>query len=319
LALAEVSILRPTATPWRVILSAYVNAALDSPHTKAAYRRDITVSLEGMAITSLDELTGAILAQYRADLMAGRLAPPSVARRLYALRGFLKWSGIFGAHQLDDRVINAALKVPRFTVQRPYILPSPDELARLWTVAGRRANTYALLSLCMGTGLRVSEIAHLRIKDLYADLEGGPVIHVDRGKGSKDRNVPMQPDYFRGVLLYLESTGRSLNSPGRVFIAEDRRTGPTSTGITSTGLAAMLRRMAKDAGIDHRLSVHSLRHFYAVTVLRHSHDLTSVQKLLGHSSPTVTAKYTDHLALADLRAALPDSSPCASPGGSHRP
>lgn len=138
--------------------------------------------------------------------------------------------------------------------------------------------------------------------------EGEPAIRVYQGKGGKDRIVPMMPDYFRGITAYLEATGRTVTSPGRVFLADDRarQSRGKGAGITSTGLYLMLRSVLVEGGIDtRRRGVHALRHQYAIEVLRESKNLVVVQKLLGHANIATTSRYVDHLELGELRDALP--------------
>src|ERR1039458_9103372 len=121
---------------------------------------------------------------------------------------------------------------------------------------------YAAMCCWLGAGLRVSEVACLRIQDCFEDLEGGPAVKVNLGKGSKDRIVPMLPDYFQGITNYLHSTGRDLGSPGRVFVAQDRarESRGQRAGITACGLRLMLKAVMAEAGIEtFRKGPHALR------------------------------------------------------------
>ena len=296
-------------TSWEVILGAFLNAAVDSANTRRAYRRACVEACQWLGIYSLGELNGAMLAAYRADV-CGRpnLGPASQAQVLYAFRSFLKWSGTLGAHRTTWEVVSTALRPPTAVVRNPYRVLSEAELARAWEEGSKRPITMALLCLALGAGLRVSELSALRIRDLYPDLEGGPAVFVSQAKGAKDRTVPLQPFYFEGVVAYLEATGRTLQSPGRVFLADDRaaRSRPRSQAMSTSGLFHAVKALLARAGVDaERRGPHVLRHQFALGVLRHSHNLTAVQKLLGHANLATTSRYLDHLNLADLRAALP--------------
>jgi integrase/recombinase XerC len=270
-----------------------------------------------MGIRSLAEVNGAMLAAYRAEVAANpALGPASQAQALYSLRSFFKWAGILGAHGLNQQVLYASLRPPKSTVRNAYRILTADETARLWRAASFRADWYALICVCLGAGLRISEIAALRIQDCYQDLEGGPAIRVYQGKGGKDRIVPMLPEFFDGIANLLRATGRDLTSPGRVFVAADRARSARGQGgrISTPGLSFMLKRILAGAGIEsHRVGVHALRHTYAIGVLRESKNLTVVQKLLGHSSVTTTSRYVDHLEIGELRDALPKQGPSAQP------
>ncbi|HUY25426.1 MAG TPA: tyrosine-type recombinase/integrase [Candidatus Saccharimonadales bacterium] len=299
----------PAAVPWERILEAFLNTHLDSPVSVRSYRHQCSRGLQSIGVTSLDQLTGELLGEYRAEVIGDPTkAPASKASALDTLRSFLKWAGEFGAHSLDDRVVNKCLKSPTVSVVNPYRTLKGTEPMRLWAVAARRPVAYALVCVCLGAGLRVSEIAALRVEDCHADLEGGPAIHVRHGKGGKDRVVPMIGIYFDGITAYLEATGRDLSSRGPVFVANDRARFSRDNlgGITTCGLSHMLRKVLDEAGVDrHRRSIHALRHQFALGVLRQSGNLVAVQKLLGHASPKTSTRYTDHLEVGDLRSALP--------------
>lgn len=296
-------------TRWQAVLAAFLNAGVDSPNTRRAYQRACVDACQWLGIQSLAEVTGAMLAGYRANVLARpSLGPAAKGQILYAVRSFLKWSGALGAHRLTWEVIATALRAPRAIVDSPFRTFSEEELARVWAEGRKRPVTHALLCLALGAGLRVSEISALKISDLYPDLEGGPAVFVSQGKGGKDRVVPLQPEHFQGIADYLEATGRTLQSAGRVFRAEDAaaasRGGPSS--MSTSGLYCAFKRLLGRAHLDgKRRGPHVLRHQYAITVLRHSHDVVVVQHLLGHSNLSTTSRYLDHLKLADLRAALP--------------
>jgi integrase/recombinase XerC len=304
-------------TSWEAVLTAYLNAAVDSPNTVRAYRRHCTMACQRMGIATLAELNGAMLAAYRAEVAGNpALGPASQALALYAVRSFLKWAGILGAHALNQQVLEVSLRPPRATVRNPYMILTADETTRLWQAAATRPNRYALICICLGAGLRISEIAALLVQDCYQDLEGGPAIRVYQGKGGKDRTVPMLPEFFQGITAYLEATGRDLTSSGRVFAAEDQARAFRGQGarISTPALSFMLKRILAGAGIEsHRVGVHALRHTYAIGVLRESKNLTVVQKLLGHSSVTTTSRYVDHLQIGELRDALPKNGPATQP------
>jgi excisionase family DNA binding protein len=310
--------LSPVDLPWPQTLETFLNTALDSAASVRAYQRQCTLACRSMGILSLAELNGEMLGRYRAEVMGkAKLGPASKAQALDTLRSFLKWAGMHGAHRLDDRVINYCLRSPKSTVLRPHKPLKGDEVPRFWeTVATGRPIEYAVACLCLGAGLRASELEGLRIEDCYEDLEGAPAIRVYQGKGSKDRIVPMQPRYFDGVTAYLRATGRDLTSSGRVLVAEDNasRSRVGAPGIATGGIRALIKRVLDKAGIDPRQrGPHAFRHQYAMEVWRAGGGPVIVQKLLGHASIVTTMRYLDHLELGDIRAALPQSGPGAPP------
>jgi len=307
----------PADVPWERVLDAYLNTALDSPESVRAYRRQCTKALRRIGVFSLTELTGELLAEYRAEVTGTpSLAPASQSQALDCLRAFLKWAGGFGAHRLDDRIITKCLRSPRVQVLDPHRLLNADETARLWVVAARKPKVYALFCLLFGAGLRRAEIAALRTRDCHEDLDGGPAIQIRHGKGGKDRILPLLEAHFAGIVAYLEATGRTLHSPGMLFIASDRAAGARAQPeqISGAGIAFLIRSTLEEAGIDtHHRGAHAFRHGYADAVLRNGGNLVAVQKLLGHAHLIATETYVSHQSLGDLRAALPGYVPAVAP------
>ena len=117
--------------PWASVLDAYLASALDSQHTRRAYRRHITSALQHLEVATLSELSGARLADFRARVTASDLSSSSQAQAIAALRSFLRWTRTMGAHRLPLEVVELALRVPPATVQRPYNVLSEPEIAAI--------------------------------------------------------------------------------------------------------------------------------------------------------------------------------------------
>ena len=112
-----------TGSPsWQTVVTAFLDAESDSPHTRRAYARHLQAAFAAAGVATLDQLTAMHLAEHRARVTAGRLAPASQAQALAALRAFLRWARIHGAHGLSRDVLDVALRMPRATVRRPYIV-----------------------------------------------------------------------------------------------------------------------------------------------------------------------------------------------------
>jgi integrase/recombinase XerC len=165
--------------------------------------------------------------------------------------------------------------------------------------------------LCMGRcGLRVGEVVALQTKDV-----SDHTLHVWRGKGAKDRAVPLDPQTAEALDRWRE-VRRKLGIRTRALFTTitERREGESDLGdgrvlsmATSPGKAlspryvsSMVRRYAERAGIEKRVTPHTLRHTAATTWLRQGFNLREVQKLLGHSSPATTEVYT-HVFDEDLQ------------------
>jgi integrase/recombinase XerD len=218
----------------------------------------------------------------------------------------LAWSRTLGAHRLSSDVIRTALKTPKAVVKRPYRTLGESDIAAVLTTAST-ARDRALLAVLLGAGLRAAEVVGLDVTDLHDDPEGGLVIAVRRGKGRKDRQVPVQFDVSRLLLAYLADTGRRLGDPGPLFRAHDRGAAErTRSRLSTRAIGYLVRRALERAGLAAKvISPHSLRHTYALRALRAGGNVIAVQKLLGHASVATTQRYLDHLALSELRAAVP--------------
>jgi site-specific recombinase XerD len=199
---------------------------------------------------------------------------------------------------------------------RPSKLPevlTEEELAALVRQANRRSPTgtrnLAML-LCMGRcGLRVGEVVALHTKDVT-----DRTLHVWRGKGAKDRTVPLDPqtaqalDAWRAVrkkrgirsrVLFTTITNRT---EGQAVIAGRTVDARTRAGkaLSPVYVRQMVRRYGQRAGLEKAVHPHTLRHTAATTWLRQGFNLREVQKLLGHSSPATTEVYT-HVFDEDLQ------------------
>jgi len=250
-----------------------------SKHTLAAYRNDLDRAAEALGSlggASTDDVSR--LGSAWADL-----APSTVARRSAALRrffGFLLDEGL----RRDDP--SAALPRPRFERPLPRILDE-DEVRRMFEAAEDRAasgeatalRNLALLELLYGSGLRASELVGL---PRGAVRPAQPFLMV-RGKGDKERLVPISTRAQAAVQQWLEHVGSSalwLFPSGKSHLSRVR-------------LFQIVRAMAADAGISpDRVSPHVLRHAFATHLLSGGADLRVLQSLLGHADIATTQIYT---------------------------
>jgi site-specific recombinase XerD len=171
-----------TTTPWKVVVEAYLDAAIDTLHTCRAYTRHLHSASAILGIWTVGELTGADLARYRGRVISSNLAPGSQAQALAALRSFLSWSRTLGAHRLSGDVIRTALKTPKVVVRRPYRTLGEGDIATVLATAPTSRDR-ALLAVLLGGGLRAAEAVGLDVIDLHDDPDGRLVIAVRRGKG----------------------------------------------------------------------------------------------------------------------------------------
>lgn len=219
-------------------------------------------------------------AELRAWLVELRttLAPVSVAGYVRTLRVLGNW---LAAEGLAEAAALRGLRRPR--VPHKVIEPVADDvLRRLLSICSVRDR--AIVLLMIDTGLRVSEVASIRLGDLRAD----GTLKV-QGKGSRERMVPVGSTARQAIVRYLGQRG-----PGR---PDDALFLGRRGEISARGLQQMVRRLKGQVGVTGRLSPHSLRHTFARSYLVNGGDVFSLQRILGHTTLDMVKRY---VALADV-------------------
>jgi site-specific recombinase XerD len=185
------------------------------------------------------------------------------------------------------------------TVREPRRLPvilSPEEVRRLLDAApGLKYR--AALSVAYGAGLRASEVVSLKMSDIDSDSER-MVIRVERGKGRKDRYAMLSEpllDLLRA--WWLAGRERGVMLPGGWLFPGQNPVNP----LTTRQLRRAFDGAREAAGIDKRVSLHTLRHCFATHLLEQKVDIRVIQVLLGHSKLDTTARYSQ-VASTTLRA-----------------
>jgi integrase/recombinase XerC len=196
------------------------------------------------------------------------------------------------------------LRVPSATVIRPYVTGTRGEVDRLLEITVSLRDQ-ALILVMLGSGLRVSEVEGLDCSDVVT-VDGEPVLHVRKGKGNKDRLVPITDEVLTAIHHYLALEFRVVGGPGPLFLAEDRGVEARDTPrLSHYGIRLILNQAVLQAGIAKRITPHALRHTFGMEFQRASSDLSKTAKVMGHATLVTTMRYTDHLQLAELRTSLP--------------
>ena len=203
------------------------------------------------------------------------------------MRGFHRFAVRDGLAAVDP---SAAVKPPAPAKRLPKALPLGD-IEAILAAAGAPGTALALrdralLELLYGTGARISEAVGLDVDDL--DLEQGSVLL--RGKGSKERMVPVGSFATEAVTAYLVRGRPALSSvgTGNAAVFLNARGGRLSRQSAWT----VLVKAAERAGVTAEVSPHTLRHSFATHLLDGGADVRVVQELLGHASVTTTQVYT---------------------------
>ncbi len=285
-----------------------------SPHTVAAYRRDLeclAAFCDRRRHGRWDSLQNAHLRSFAAAEHAGGLSPRSVQRRLSAARTF------FGYLQRERRSIhNPALEVraPKLKKRLPATLDA-DQMARLLDFRADDALSVrdkAIMELFYSSGLRLSELVSL---DLAALDLADRTVRVT-GKGNKTRIVPIGKQARAALEQWLVHRKQLASGPRAaqvaapdpgctaVFLGRNGR--PLSVRSVQLRVAAWARRR----GLNVHLHPHMFRHSFATHLLESSADLRAVQELLGHADISTTQVYT-HLDFNHLASVYDSAHPRA--------
>ena len=265
-----------------------------SSNTIQSYARDLEklfrfLRKEGISWTKTGEegLVRFIHHQSRAGL-----SPRSMARLISSIRSFYNFLVLDGMIRKNPAINLSApktwLALPKFLTVKEVesLLGQPDEE----NIRGVRDK--AMLELLYATGLRVSELIALRMKNV--NLEDGFLLCV--GKGGKERIVPIGDSAALAVRRYLEEGRDKFLKESSEYLFLSQR----GNVFTRQGFWKLLKGYAKKAGLVQKISPHVLRHSFATHLLERGADLRSVQLMLGHSQITTTQVYT-HVSRKRLR------------------
>lgn len=271
-------------------------------NTVESYARDLSLFSEHLqgeeGEVDIDAIAAADLTGWLVAELERGLKPRSLARRLSALRGMYKY---LLANRYTSADPTANVDIPRYGRRVPRVL-SLDDVEELLEAPDRTTpegqRDHAMIELLYATGLRVSELCDLCVRDV--DLRAGWT-RVDSGKGGKQRVVPIGDMARDAVEAYLgDGRARLLRKKGGPGSTPTLFVSRRGHGLTRQAFWKNLKRYAQQADIDADISPHKLRHSFATHLLERGADLRIVQALLGHSDISTTQIYT-HIAQARLR------------------
>ncbi len=252
----------------------------DSKNTILAYEKDLLDFKKSLKKDEVKDLNSEDLSDYLCQLSDKKLKKATLVRKSMAIRGFykyLKGEGLLNVNLAD-------LPIPKTGRKLPTIL-SEEEINLLFSEpkndTPKGALDSALLEVCYSCGLRVSELVNLR-KD-QINFKNGYIKVL--GKGRKERIVPIGQEAIASILNYQEVYPFKNKSP-LVFQNRDGKT------VSRQYFFLELKKYAKLAHINKRISPHTLRHSFATRLLENGAQLRDVQELLGHSQIETTQIYT---------------------------
>ena len=291
-------------------------------NTLDAYARDLAhfLAFVDRRGKRLADLRGGDISHYLREMATDGLAASSRARRLSAVRQFLKFlvgDGVLGENPADG------IASPKKQRALPKTLSIAEVDALIDTAAKRIAGTsgrerlralrlHCLMEMLYATGMRVSELVSLPRSVLKGDRRVLAIV----GKGGRERQVPLNGAARRALDTFLAASDDPETTPARARSAKWLFPANSAEGyLPRQRFAVELKELACEAGLDpERVSPHVLRHAFASHLLDRGADLRAVQKLLGHADISTTEIYT-HVLEERLKSLVNEHHPLAEKAG----
>lgn len=259
-----------------------------SPRTLDAYGRDLRRLVdyaERIGVSNVGRLSAAQVREFVYDLKDQGLQATSIRRTLSALRTYFAFLVAEGHVTADP---TEQVEMPKTWRKLPGVL-SRDDVEKILEAPDISDRLYwrdkALLEFAYASGVRVSELASLKVRDI--DLAEG--VATVFGKGAKERMVPIGRSAQRALDVYIRETRPKLarkEGQGVAFVNAQGRP------LTRMGIWKILRKHVRRAGVKKRVTPHTLRHCFATHLLEGGADLAAVQEMLGHADISTTQIYT---------------------------
>jgi integrase/recombinase XerC len=264
-----------------------------SPKTVRAYGDDLTQFLAWVEKNRVDwdspsRFSRGDIEGFMQYLAAQRRSGVTRVRKLAAIRKFFTF--------LEENSILAAnpahtVKGAKREEKEPNILYKEQYKALLYE-ASENIRDYAIIQTFLQTGIRLSELANLRVDDV--DFEHR-LLTVRQGKGKKDRQIPLVDDVVKALRNYLRYRNTQVILDDDIFFLAKN-----GTSLNVSTVKYTVAKYVKKAGIRKKVSVHTLRHTFGAHKADKNMSLATLQELMGHKKKETTLKYI-HLAKTNLR------------------
>lgn len=261
------------------------NVKKTSRNTELSYQRDLTklcVFFCEQGITDVNKITSTGLNSYVLS-MEKQFAPATVSRNVASIKAFFHF--LYREHRVAEDV-SEPLKAPRIEKKMPQIMSMQDVAKLLEQPDGKtpkERRDKAMLELLYATGIRVSELISLQLKDL--NLQMGFILCRD---ANKERAIPFGQKARKAMITYLEKArGELIGEADSEYLFVNCSGRPMSR----QGFWKLIKQYAAKAGIQADITPHTLRHCFAAHLVENGADLKSVQEMLGHSDISTTQIY----------------------------
>jgi integrase/recombinase XerD len=258
-----------------------------SNNTKQAYQTDLIKYQEYLLkirkVEDAKKINKDDITEYIKYLGKNHLSTKSIARKITAIKNFHKY---LVREKITSNNPSEYIEMPKLGRSLPKAL-TIEEVNNLLNMNPETPNQYrnkAMLELLYATGLRVSELVNLKIHDVNISMSIVKCI----GKGNKERIIPIGDLAIDAIKKYYEYRDQLLKHEINEYLFLNSR----GKKMTRQGFFKILKKIAKEQGINKDFSPHTLRHSFATHLLEYGADLRSIQEMLGHADIATTQIYT---------------------------
>lgn len=260
-----------------------------SEHTLEAYSRDLSFFINFFEDVTVDFLSNMDVRDFRrfiSNRAALDLEKSSLSREISAFKNFFKW--LSKKHNIKNEAISLISNPKRNKILPKaidindvfeFLQEAPEYAASGWQ--GLRDK--AVFMLLYGSGLRISEALNLNTDDIVS----GQQTLIIKGKGNKERLVPLLPEVFDAINIYKQNVPYALEKNKALFV------GARGERLLPRIVQRQMKKIREHLGLPDSATPHALRHSFATHLLNEGCDLRSIQELLGHESLSTTERYTN--------------------------
>jgi len=209
----------------------------------------------------------------------------SISRKINSIKTFFRFLKI-REYVTEDPA--AVISHPKFETPPPRIL-SETEYRALRDAARGDTRTFAIIELLLQTGIRIGELANIRMGDIKTDQEDTSILQVPESRTTRERDIPLNQAAVQAVQSYLHE--RPDSSDDHLFVTR------TGNPLLVRNIRASIDRYFDKAGIEN-VKVNDLRHTWIAHHIKHGASLMTISKLAGHKRLATTEKYLDHVQAA---------------------
>lgn len=280
--------LQPLIEKWQNWL---LKERLYSACTVEAYASDLAIFLQNImphkvGLSDLNTLEVHDFRRFLSLRAAKYISKSSMRRELASVKNFFRW---LKRNHLAENSAITVIRSPRCPKVLPKALDAEDSFNMLDEIGNMSSKTWqglrdkAIITLLYGCGLRISEALSLNVGDISAQSE---FLRV-KGKGNKERLVPLLPIIWQSIAAYLAE------SPYKTNVGEPLFLGARGERLKPRIIQRQVQKLRMYLGLPDTVTPHALRHSFATQLLAEGTDLRSIQELLGHASLSTTQRYTD--------------------------